>query len=140
MRKTVDITVKIVYNGFTNTERNVKQMSEEIKNNENLEDVITDEELANEEFGVLTLIDEEDGSESKFELVETYQADDGSIYYALVPVNEDGSEAEEYVILKVEENEDGSVSLNTIEDDDEYDRIADVFDDLLFSEIDYDAE
>ena len=105
-------------------------MSEEIKNGA---------ELPEEEFGILTLTDEEDGSESKFELIETYQADDGSIYYALAPVNEDGSEAEEYVILKVEEEENGDVSLCTIEDDEEYDRIADVFDDLLFSEIDYDA-
>lgn len=107
-------------------------MNDEIKNtNEN--------ELPEEEFGILTLTDEEDGTESKFELIETYEAEDGSIYYALAPINEDGSEAEEYVILKVEEDEDGGVTLCTIEDDDEYDRIADVFDDLLFSEIDYDG-
>ncbi len=130
--KPVDITEKIVYNRNTkNKERNVIPMNDEIKNAN---------ELPEEEFGVLTLTDEEDGTESKFELIETYQADDGSIYYALAPVNEDGSEAEEYVILKVEEEEDGGVTLCTIEDDDEYDRIADIFDDMLFSEIDYDAQ
>ena len=106
-------------------------MNDEIKNGA---------ELPEEEFGILTLTDEEDGTESKFELIETYQDEDGSIYDALAPINEDGSESEEYVILKVEEEENGDVTLCTIEDDDEYDRIADIFDDLLFSEIDYDAE
>ena len=104
-------------------------MNDEIKNSA---------ELPEEEFGILTLTDEEDGTESKFELIETYQADDGSIYYALAPVNEDGSEAEEYVILKVEEEENGDVSLCTIEDDDEFDAVADIFDDELFSEVDLD--
>ena len=107
-------------------------MSEEIKNGA---------ELPEEEFGILTLTDEEDGSESKFELIETYQADDGSIYYALAPVNEDGSEAEEYVILKVAiDEESGEEILVTIDDDDEFDRVADFFNDELFGEIDYDEE
>ena len=55
---------------------------------------------------------------------------------ALVPVGED----EEYVILRSEIDENGEESLVTIDDDDEFDRVADIFDDELFSEVDYDAE
>ena len=52
------------------------------------------------------------------------------------PMGNNDSSVEE----QVEEEEDGGVTLCTIEDDDEYDRIADIFDDMLFSEIDYDAQ
>ena len=98
--------------------------------------------LEEEDFGdnaVIVLTDGETGEDMEFDVLARAEID-GKLYYALAPVNEDGSEAEEYVILKVEEEENGDVSLCTIEDDDEYERIADVFDDLLFSEIDYDAE
>ena len=44
---------------------------------------------------------------------------------------------EEYVILKFEKDEDGEDILVTIDDDDEFDRIADIFDDM-FSDILYD--
>ena len=44
-----------------------------------------------------------------------------------------------YVVLK-EEQENGDTILATIDDDAEFDRIAAVFDNELFGEIDYDAE
>ena len=43
------------------------------------------------------------------------------------------------MILKMEQDEDGEDILVTIDDDDEFDRIADIFDDELFGEVDYDA-
>ena len=36
------------------------------------------------------------------------------------------------------EDEDGEMMLVTIDDDDEFDAVADIFDDELFSDIDYD--
>ena len=44
------------------------------------------------------------------------------------------------MILKLERDEDGEAILPTITDDDEFDRIASIFDDELFDDIDYDAD
>ena len=57
----------------------------------------------------------------------------------MAPVEENEGEDSEYVILRLdsEESED-DVNLVTIEDDEEFDRVADFFDDLLFGEVDYD--
>ncbi len=58
----------------------------------------------------------------------------------LIPVNEDGEEeSSEYVILKCSVDENGEDILETIEDDDEFDEIADIFDDE-FSDILYDED
>ena len=52
----------------------------------------------------------------------------------MVPLDED---KEEYVILKREADENGEDMLVTIDDDEEFDRVADIFEDELFGEIDY---
>ena len=86
------------------------------------------------EDGIYTLTDEE-GKEEQFELIGACELE-GVQYYALAPVDET---VEEYVILRGEVDENGEVMLVTIEDDEEFDRAADYFDDELFSDIDYDA-
>ena len=53
----------------------------------------------------------------------------------MLPV--EGAE-DEYVILKVEKDENGEEFLSTIEDDEEFDKAADAFEDEFMSEIDYD--
>lgn len=90
----------------------------------------------NEELdsNIVTLTDE-DGNESEFEIIGSHEMD-GKLYLALVPVDE--NQGEEYVILRVETDENGEEILVSIDDDDEFDKIADIFDDELFSEIDYD--
>lgn len=95
---------------------------------------MNDELLAHEYY---TLTDEE-GNESEFELIATCELE-GIAYYALIPADEGDNEYAEYVVLRREKDEDGEDVLVTIEDDDEFDRVADYFDDLLQSEIDYDA-
>lgn len=80
---------------------------------------------------IFTLTDEE-GNESDFALIGQKELD-GVLYLALVPDGE--GESGEYVILKVV-TEDGEEILVTIDDDDEFDRIADIFDNELFGEID----
>ena len=97
-------------------------------NNEN----INVEEL--DEAPIFTLTDEETGEEKDFELLARGEID-GQLYFALAPADED---SEEYVILKVfEDGED--IILESIEDDDEFEKAEDYFNDLFFNEIDYDA-
>ena len=81
------------------------------------------------EVPVLTLTDEETGEEKDFELLAEAEID-GKRYFALVPAYE---ESEEYVILRAEGTDD-EITLESIEDDEEFDRAADYFDDMLFSE------
>lgn len=88
------------------------------------------EELYEGEFYTLT---DDEGNESEFELIATAEVD-GAIYLALVP----GGETEEYVILKKELDENGEEMLVTIEDDEEFDKVADFFDDKFANEVDLD--
>ena len=92
------------------------------------------DELFDEE--VYTLTDEE-GNQKQFELLGSQEID-GVAYYALVPLED--NDANEYVILKGENDENGEELLVTIDDDDEFNRVADIFDEELFDEIDYDDE
>ena len=92
----------------------------------------------NEEYDpeIYTLTDEE-GNELNFALLGTLEHE-GEVYKAMIPVNENGEEeSEEYVILKLAKDDDGEDILETIDDDEEFDRIADIFDDM-FSDVFYD--
>ena len=91
---------------------------------------LENEELE-EDYGAdyVTLTDE-DGNETEFELVDTLDTDEGS-YVALLSVP--GEDPDTYLqsdgnllILKYV-TEKGEDMLSTIEDDDEYERIADIF-------------
>ncbi len=88
------------------------------------------------EFYTLT---DEDGNEAEFEVIGSAEID-GTEYFAMVP--SDGAKSDdgmiEYVLLKKEKDEDGEEMFVTIDDDDEFDRIADYFDDMFDSEEDYD--
>ena len=93
-----------------------------------------------EQIEKFTLTDE-DGNEIDFELIGSGEVD-GVMYYAMIPAEEAADENRdtfEYVILKSEVDEDGDESLFTIDDDEEFDRVADFFDDM-FSTVDFDAE
>lgn len=86
-----------------------------------------------ERENIFTLTDEE-GNESEFELLGELTIDDNK-YLALIPL--DGDE-DEYVVLKIEVDENGDELLVTIDDDDEFDRVADAFEDTFMDEIDLD--
>lgn len=84
---------------------------------------------------IITLTEDETNEEKDFEVIAQGEVD-GKNYFALVPANE---ESDEYIIL--EYREDGEdIILETIEDDDVFDKVEDYFNDLLFSEVDYDEE
>ena len=100
-----------------------------------IEKNIPEEEKELEEIPVFTLTDEETGEEIDFQLIARATIDE-KLYFALIPANDE--ECEEYVILRV--TEDGEdLLLESIDDDDEFDKVEDYFNDLLFSDADYDA-
>ena len=90
------------------------------------------EKMENQDYeqNLITLTDEE-GQEHEFEIVDTMDLDDER-YMALVPVFADPQDSLEdsadLVILKViPDDESGEEILQTIEDDDEFNRVADLF-------------
>ena len=85
------------------------------------------------EVNVITLTDDETGEEQDFEIWARATVDE-QLYYALVPVEDEG---DEYVILKATEQDD-EVFFETIDDDEEFYKVEEYFNDLLFSEVDYD--
>ena len=95
---------------------------------------MSEEMLENEYF---TLTDEE-GNEIEFEVIGSCEKN-GQQYFAMIPVEDEGSDPDvcEYVILKLAKEGDEEI-LVTVDDDDELDDIADYFDDLFSSELDYD--
>jgi len=91
-----------------------------------------------EEFPILVLVDE-DGEEHEFELLAELDVEDQS-YRVLIPVDGDEDEdvdedAEvEVVILKVVYDEEGNEFLGDIEDDEEWEKVADAWQELADSE------
>ena len=84
------------------------------------------------EFYTLT---DEDGNETEFEVIGSAEIN-GIEYFAMVPSDSAaGSDGMiEYVLLKKEKDESGEEMFVTIDDDDEFDRVADYFDDMFDSE------
>lgn len=78
-----------------------------------------------EEQDIYTLTDE-DGNENQFELLASTEVD-GVVYLALEPLDDNPDDS--YVILKLERDENDEEVLVTIDDEDEFDRIADLFED-----------
>ena len=102
----------------------------ENKNIENELDITEGESL------FITLTDEETGEEFDFEVIGEAELD-GNVYRAIMPVNsataEDG--IVEYMLVKILDDD----TLTTVDDDAEFDKVANYFDDLFDSEEDYDA-
>ena len=92
------------------------------------------ENMENEELFTLT---DEEGNDSQFARIGQLELDD-QIYLALIPAETE--DADEYVVLKVEVDENGEETLVTIDDDEEFDRVADAFEDQFMGEFDLDVE
>lgn len=89
------------------------------------------EDHFDEEFPILVLVDEE-GREHEFELLAEMAIDEDS-YRVLVPLEGQDEESEEIevVILKVVYDEEGNEFLADIEDDDEWEKVADAWQELV---------
>ena len=100
------------------------------------------EELAGSLPETYTLTDDE-GNEFEVELLASFEFE-GKQYRAITPVEDDAPKGKgdtmiEYDILEVTLDENGDELLISIEDDEEFDKVADFFDDAFFGEVDYDA-
>ncbi len=101
-----------------------------------------DKTMNENEREFFTLVDE-DGSEIEFEKIGEITLND-KVYFAMIPAEaaenaqNDGGFCE-YVVLRLEKDEDGEDTLVSVDDDDEFDNVADVFDDMFSEEIDYDG-
>lgn len=84
----------------------------------------------NENYDIDTVVlTDDDGVEQEFEILDTYEEGD-NLYYALSPISDNPedmlSDSGELVVLQSVE-EDGEELLATIDDDDEYERIGNIF-------------
>jgi len=87
-----------------------------------------------DEANLYTLVDE-DGVEQTFEMLDAMEVDDKR-YFALLPVYDDPQEqleADGEIVILTSEMVDGEEMLASIDDDDEYDRIGNMFLDRLNS-------
>ncbi|NLW17918.1 MAG: DUF1292 domain-containing protein [Firmicutes bacterium] len=88
-----------------------------------------------EEFVILI---DEDGNEYEFEVVDVIEVD-GNSYAILYPVD-DESEDEGYVIMRFAVDEEGEEILVDIEDDQEWEQVVAVWEELLEEEADYEDD
>ena len=104
--------------------------------NKNIE---KDIEITEEEATIITLTDE-NGNDIDFEVIGEAELDDVT-YYAMMPLENANAEEGliEYVLLKKETDENGEDMFVTLDDEDEFDKVAAYFDELFDSEVDYDA-
>lgn len=86
--------------------------------------------MENNEYGVdIISLSDEEGNEYNFEILDRLETEEGE-YVALLPIYDDAKEMlddnGELVIMKVGE-ENGEEYYENIDDDDEYDTVADAF-------------
>ena len=80
-----------------------------------------------EEGETVTLTDEE-GNEHEFEIIQVLKVDDKD-YAILIPVDVAGADEEGAVILRVED-ENGEAVLVEIDDDEEFERVCEAWDEM----------
>lgn len=81
-----------------------------------------------EEMTVTLLLD--DGKECKCLVLTIFEAD-GRDYIALLPMDENIAEEGEVFLYRYLEDKDGNPDIENIESDEEYEIVADAFDELL---------
>ena len=89
----------------------------------------------NEDDDILVTLDLDDGTQAECEILTIFTVGEQD-YIALLPLDEKGEPNEdgEVFIYRYFEDEEGNPSLDNIQDDDEYEAVADRFDELLDEE------
>ena len=88
----------------------------------------------------LFTLEDEDGKEETFELIDVVKEED-TTYYALIPQQSDPDNLEEddyFVILKQDDNDPDGM-LVSIEDESELDRLAEIFIQRFYADDEYDC-
>jgi uncharacterized protein YrzB (UPF0473 family) len=94
-----------------------------------------DGDLLDEDFPVLVLVDDE-GIEHQFELLAELEIEE-TIYRVLIPLEDEEEEEEEeceVIILKVVYDEEGNEFLSDIDDEEEWEMVADAWQELVDNE------
>ena len=89
----------------------------------------------NEDDDILVTLELDDGTQAECEILTIFTVGEQD-YIALLPLDEKGEPNEdgEVFIYRYFEDEEGNPSLDNIQDDDEYEAVADRFDELLDEE------
>lgn len=93
---------------------------------------MADNRPLNEDEDIMVTLDLDDGSQVECEILTIFTVNN-SDYIALLPLDDKGepNEEGEVFIYRYSEDEEGNASLDNIESDDEYEAVADRFDELL---------
>lgn len=81
-----------------------------------------------EAFGPTVELEDEDGSIEVYDLTAEFEV--GGQTYAVL--QSPGDEDSEYNILKVVKAQDGNLELATIDDDDEWENVSELYDEMTF--------
>lgn len=87
--------------------------------------------MVEREEGDLVVLTDENGEEHEFELVDVFEVD-GREYAVLASTEEE--EDEEAIVLRVEKDSEGNDQLVDIDDDDEWEKVAARWDEILEDE------
>ena len=98
---------------------------------------MADEKNLNEEEEMTVTLTLDDDTEVECVVLTIFTAGERD-YIALLPMEGEDSEEGEVYLYRYSETEDGTPVLDNIEDDDEYEIVADAFDELLDDQV-YDA-
>ena len=92
------------------------------------ENQIVEQDMEQEEVTVILTLD--DGSQLECVVLTIFDAGERE-YIALLPMESAETEEGEVYLYRYTEDADGNPNLENIEDDEEYDMVADAFDELL---------
>lgn len=99
-----------------------------------MEDIMAENNIKNqnlEDDEMFVTLDLDNGTQIECEILTIFEVN-GQDYIALLPLSEnDDEDGEEVYIYRYSEDAEGNPSLDNIEDDDEYEAVADRFDELL---------
>ena len=90
--------------------------------------------LEEEEIDMTVTLCLDDGSEVECEVLAIFPASNKQMYVALLPVEQESEDEDDIYLYRYSEDADGNPVLDNIEDDEEYDIVADAFDELMDSE------
>ncbi len=103
---------------------------------------MSDEEMMMDESPELLTLEDEEGKEQMFELLDSMEYK-GTTYFALIPYHEDAAEALEddgSVVLLKQVTVDGEEMLATLDDDEEFDTVGQMFMEELEDYYEYDED
>lgn len=90
-----------------------------------------------EEIDNIVVLNDEDGNEVEFEFLDLIQYD-GEDYVVLLPTEDEGEDAGEVVILKLEDTEDeDEESYVSVEDEEILNKVFEIFKDKFKDEFDF---